>query len=742
MPFIFHRPKDTPQLLKTVNPVDISVTSITIAAFLFFATPAWSLSAGSANDVNSEKQDEPARVTIKAKIQATQTLIDRKVYNVASNLQAATGNAADILNTLPSVDVDADGNVSLRGTGKVMILIDGRPSAQLSGSKGGDGLLQFAANNIEKIEVMANAPAEYRAEGTGGVINIITKKGRSIGSSGSVSLNKGNVGRYVFGTNGAFNTEQLNLSGGFGIRRDVRERMVTTSLDAMDANAKQTMSQDQRHETAFRLIPSLNGALSYQLNESQSFGADINVRQRSGDRYFDQQSRRFLDESLISNTNTHSDGYEWSLSGEQRLRFKQNLASAEENIELSLHRSTDKERERYAYLRTTTVPTTGQSRDHLFSNHDLRTNEFSVDYRKVLANDRRIKLGYQFKYDHNEFENAGDNVDPLSGQSLANVDLTNQFRFQQTIQAFYGSYEQMLGKWASITGIRSEHTASKGNQLTTNILNQQSYMGFYPSQHFERALNSDSTLSVGYSRRLSRPDPEDLNPFINHQDVHNLRAGNPNLLPQDMQSFDVGYRVETKQQSYGLTGYLRQSRNNVTDVIVLVSPDVLLATKTNLPKSNAGGAEFNLSDTISSTIAYRLSGNLFYSQIDAIALGAQSVKSTSGLNLKASVDFRPTRFDNAQISISRTDKRLTPQGFIKPINLVNFGYKKQIDQDLSFVFTVSDIFNGQKFQRNLSTSDLTQTYQRYQFGRIIYIGLGYAFGTAKKSKNAGFDYDQ
>ncbi len=722
---------------------DISTTSVFIVTLFSGITSAWSQSAIKPNEVSTEKQSEPAQVTIKAKIQPAQTLIDRKVYNVANDLQATTGSAADILNTLPSVDVDADGNVSLRGNGKVMILIDGRPSAQLSGSKSGDGLLQFAANNIEKIEVMTNAPAEYGAEGTGGVINLITKKGRTIGSSGSVSLNEGNFGRYVIGANGAFNTEQLNLSGGFGLRHDVRERLVTSSLAATDATAEQTKSQDQRHEIAYRLIPSLNGTMRYQFNDQQSLSADVNFKQRSGDRYFDQQSQRFLsDDSLIGSTTTHSDGYEWSLSGEQRLRFKQNLGRAEESIEVSLHRSTDKERERYAYLRSTSVPASGQSRDHLFLNHDLRVNELSVDYRTVLANDQRLKLGYNFKYDRNEFENAGDTVDPLSGQVLPNADLTNQFRYQQAIQAFYGSYEQMLGKWASITGIRSEHTAIKGNQLTTNILNQQRYMGFYPSQHFEHPLDNDATLSVGLSRRLSRPDPEDLNPFIDHQDVHNLRAGNPNLLPQDVQSLDVTYRAESKQQSYGLTGYLRQSRDNVTDVTVLVSPDVLLATKTNLPKSNSGGMEFNLSDMVTSSIAYRLSGNLFYSQINAIALGASSVKSSAGLNLKASIDYRPTQFDNAQISVSRTDKRLTPQGFIKAINLVNFGYKRQLDQDLSLVFTVSDMFNGQRFQRYVNSPDLVQTYQRHQFGRIAYLGFSYAFGASRKNKNGGFEYDQ
>ena len=743
MPFTSSFNRQGQQWISPEFPFRLTTNNVALASILLMTTSAWSQSEIKTEVGTTAKQNEPMKVTIKAKIQPVQTSIDRKVYSVKDDLQAVTGSAADILNTLPSVDVDADGNVSLRGAGKVMILVDGRPSAQLSGSKGGDGLLQFAANNIDKIEVMTNAPAEYRAEGTGGVINIITKKGQAIGSSASVLLNQGNFGRYVLGTNGAYNTEQLNLTGGVGLRRDVRERLIVSDLETRDRNSEETISRNQRHETAFRLIPSLNGTMSYQLNEKQLLGADVNFRQRSGNRYFDQQSQRYLsDETLLSNMTTHSDGHEWSLSGEQRLRFKQNFARPEDNVEISLHRSTDKERERYAYLRTSEVPMNTQSRDHLFLNHDLRATEFNIDYRAVLENEQRIKFGYGFKSDHNEFQNAGDNIDPLTSQALPNLDLTNQFRFQQAIQAFYGSYEQLLGKWASITGIRSEHTATRGNQLTTNIQNQQRYMGFYPSQHFERALDHDAVLSLGYSRRLSRPDPEDLNPFIDHQDIHNLRAGNPNLLPQDLQSLDLGYRVETTKRSYGLNGYFRHSRNNITDVTVLLSPDVLLTTKTNLLKSNSGGAEFNVSDAITSGINYRLSGNLFYNQIDATSLGIPNTSSTTGLNLKASVDYRATKFDNAQISIIRTDKRLTPQGSIRPINLVNFGYKKQIDQDLSFVLTVSDIFNGQKFKRNLNSSDIVQTYQRHQFGRIVYLGMAYSFGTSKKSKNTGFEYDQ
>jgi outer membrane receptor protein involved in Fe transport len=716
-------------------PADPASTQPAAASTATTATPGLAPAPG---------QNTPQTISITGKIKPVQTAIDRKIYNVANDLQSLTGNAADVLNTIPSVEVDADGNVSLRGDDRVTILVDGKPSAQLSGARAGDGLLQFSASDIEKIEVMTNAPAEYGADGTAGVINLVTKKNRKQGASGTIMLNAGNQRRTVDAANGAYNTEKLSLSGGIGLREDDRQRITTTNVAVLDQGGAATeFNRDRLDEHARRLIPSLNGALDYRADDAQSIGFDFKLRQRSGHRYYDTQNQSTLQDGTPASTSYgHSDGHEWSMGGEQRLRFKQNLSSPEETLDISLHRTTDIERERYALLTTSTFPAAGFGGNQLFLNHAFMSNDFSVDYRTPLGADKILKLGYSVKHDNNGYDNAGSTIDPVSGQLVQDPNLNNQFRYLQTIQAVYGSYQQPIGKWQLLAGLRAEHTSAEGDQLTSNLVTRQNYAGLYPSLHLEQALDEQSTLSFGYSRRLSRPDPDDLNPYIDHHDSQNLQGGNPNLLPQESQSLEAGYRIEAEKQTYGVTGYLRHFKNSFTDVTALVSQNVLLTTKANLPSSKASGVEFNTDGPLAPALSYRLSGNLFYSQVDATALGAQDLASTTGLNLKASIDYRPTAIDTAQLSMTRADKRLTAQGYVAAINLVNLGYKRQLQPNLSMVVTVSDVFNGQRQQRFINTSALTETYERDQAGRIAYFGLVYTFGTQKKTKAAGFEYDQ
>jgi outer membrane receptor for ferrienterochelin and colicin len=283
---------------------------------------------------------------------------------------------------------------------------------------------------------------------------------------------------------------------------------------------------------------------------------------------------------------------------------------------------------------------------------------------------------------------------------------------------------------------------SAGEQLTTGRTDRRRFGGFYPSVHLERSLEGEAALSFGASRRLARPDQGDLNPFIDHQDIHNLRAGNPNLLPQETTIVEAAYRRAWDKRSVGVSVYLRRNRNATTDVVQRLADDVVLSTKTNLPASRASGMEWNADGPLTDTLSYRINGNLFHNDFDAGELGMGGKRATTGLNLKGSLDYRPGRDDTVQLSFNRTDKRLTPQGVIRPIHLVNLGYKHQIRSDLSLVATLSDAFNGQRYQRLLESPALRQTYQREQVGRIAYIGLAYQFGAPKKSKADGFEFEQ
>ena len=673
-----------------------------------------------------------------------QTLIDRKVYTVSSDLQATSGTAAEVLNLVPSVTVDADGNVSLRGEGNVTILVDGKPSAQFSGPTRGLSLQQLSASDIDRVEVLANPPAQFKAEGTGGVINIITKKTRKAGLSGAGQLSLGDKRRYVLGLDGSYRAGKLKLSGGIGLRQDAKQRLSSSTRTAVDpATGDTVLSRQDIDEHFRRLIPSVKAGLDYDLNDRQSVGASFTHRELTGVRFFTQHDVSGPAAGPPGSiSDRHSDGHEWSLDSGEGLRFEQKLWRPDETLNLAVQRSVTRERERYAYQNSFTLPAADPSFDDLHLSLDLVKTEVSADYDLPLTHEGDVKFGYDFEGDRNAFDNVGDTRAPATGLPTPNDAVTNHFRYRQAVNAAYGQYQTPLGPWMVQAGLRVEAPDVSTLQVTGDIPGGRHDLGAYPSLHLDRSLGDDAKLSASIGRRITRPDPEALNPFADHQDTHNLRAGNPNLLPQDTWSYELGYSGAAGALGYGATAYYRFDRNRVTDVIRPVSGDVVLATKANLPKSRSAGVEFNANGKLSHLLSYGLSGDLFYSQIDAGAVGAGGLKSTTGLNLKANLNYQPTPEDTAQISVTRTDKRLTPQGYVSALNLVNLGYRRQIRPDLSLVATVTDLFDGQRFRRIVSTPQLHDLYERHQLGRIAMVGIVYTFGGQKKARSGGFDYDQ
>jgi outer membrane receptor protein involved in Fe transport len=279
--------------------------------------------------------------------------------------------------------------------------------------------------------------------------------------------------------------------------------------------------------------------------------------------------------------------------------------------------------------------------------------------------------------------------------------------------------------------------------VTTGKRHHNAFSGLYPSLRVEHWLDAKSSLSLGYSKRVARPDPESLNPFIDYQDTHNLRAGNPNLLPQETDALELRWRREAGSWNLELTGYSRKHHNSVTDIVQVLSADVSLATKANLPSNRTRGLEFTLDGSLTPQWSGRLSGNAYSSEIDATALGTPGLRSTSGLNLKATLDYKPGVADMAQVNLSRNDRRLTPQGSLAASTVVNLGLRHQADAQTAWVLTVSDLFNGQRQLRTLSAPNLAQTVLRTQPGRVLFLGVNLALGGgAKKGKTGGFEYDQ
>jgi outer membrane receptor protein involved in Fe transport len=436
-----------------------------------------------------------------------------------------------------------------------------------------------------------------------------------------------------------------------------------------------------------------------------------------------------------------SDGHERHVEDGEEAHFTQKLWRPEETLSLAVQRSATHEHETYAYENTFALPVSPPTFDGLQLNLALVKTEFSADYVLPLAGEGAVKVGYALESDSDDFDNRGENLDPATGQAIVDPNITNHFHYRQTVNALYGEYDKTLGPWFFQGGLRAEATRASWLQITGNIPGGRSEFGLYPSLQAERVLGADDKLTASVSRRVTRPDPEALNPFTDHQDIYNLRAGNPNLLPQDTWSSQLAWAHSAGTHAWGVTGYYRIDRNSVTDLARPLGGGVVLLTKTNLPKSQSAGVEFSASGRLVRRLSFSLSGEAFYTQIDATALGAPGLASTLGVNLKGSLEYRPTARDTAQVSVSRTDRRLTAQGFVDPINLVNLGFKHQLSRQLALVFTVSDVLNGQKFRRFVNTPTLQDAYQRYQVGGVGYVGLVYTFGGPGQGKAPDFDYE-
>lgn len=719
-------------------------TQTCLLAGLLAVAPGPILSAQAAEPAPTGPATTVESIVVTGRKLNVETLIDRKVYSVETDVQSTFGTVSDILSVIPSVDVDADGGVSLRGDGNVLILVDGRPSTQFSGPSAGDNLQSIPATDIERIEVLTNPPAQYKAEGVAGVINIIMRKKRPEGLAGTVQGSLGTAGRSVIGANASYSFGPLVASVTGTYRQDYRRRLVQSDLVAPDPTSGQLVDSRSATDGVIRRdVPPVGFTVQYAINDRQTVSLEANRNSRSGLRTYTETNSSILTSGAVTGSSQRlTDGHDREIDVDERVRFSQKLARPNELLELSAHHSASHITEFYAYTNDFFLPPAATSYDNLGFHEVIGTSDFNADYTMPFSKFTTLRLGYAFERDDYEYGAQGNNVDPVTGVQVPNPGLTDLFKFRQQINAAYFSYQTSVGAWNWLAGVRGELTSTEGRQLTYNVTTDHRYARLYPSLHVDRSISDAATLSFGAGRRVTRPDTDNYNPYIDHEYTPNLTTGNPDLKPQFTQSYEVGYGYEGRGLAYAATAYYRRNRDSITDVTENLGNGISLTTKTNLPRNDAEGLELTSSGHLVPKLAYSLSANLFRSQIDATALGFSGLQTTSGVNAKVKLDYRPTAADSAQLTVTRTDKRLTPQGYVNAINIVNLGYRRQLGSDLTGVVTVSDLFNGQRYQRFAVTPTFDQAYSRFVHGRIVYVGVVYAFGASKRPKPTSFEYDQ
>jgi len=671
-----------------------------------------------------------------------QSFIDRKVYTLTDNLQANFGTLSNVLTDIPSVNVDPDGIVSLRGDSHVLILIDGKPSPLFSGSNAGDNLQSFPAANIERIEVITTPPPQYRAAGAAGVINIITRKRHVEGMAGTVRASQGNDGRSVVGSDSSYRSGKLSTSVAANFRHDERQKLLESDMRSPLTPAESTLdSRNKLLEHRWRDVPSASADAEYALDEMDSMSGSFSWQRTGGPRNYTQTTTTTNASGTVNGVSERlSRGHAPDTDYDERLGYVRKLARKGEEFDISLHRATSHQVTRYDNTNDSLLPAAPPYDSYLLLNEQDRTTEAGLDYVLPLSSARELKLGYLFSQDDYGFGNTAGDEDPVTGAETIDPAATDDFRYRQRIHAGYASYKASVGKWSFQGGLRLEGTTTDAWVPTDDTVSRDHYLGLFPSLHVERSLSDAGTLSFGASRRVTRPGPQQLDPNINQEYTLIMRAGNLHLLPEYTQSYELGYGLEGHELSYQVTGYYRRNHDSATGIVEYQGDGVSLSTQENLPRDDFTGLELTGDGHLGSQLSYSVSGNLFQGQVDASALGLRGLQSTRGVDAKLKLDYRPMARDRVQMSISHTDRRLTAQGHVNAMNVVNVGYRHQLRANLSALATVSDLFNGQRTQTTVTTPSSAGYLVRAIRGPIIYVGLIYSLGS-RATQEPGFQYE-
>lgn len=702
------------------------------------AIPASGLSAQTAVPPAPATPD----IVVSADRAPARSMIDRKAYAVTRDLQAATGSAADVLRNLPSVDVDAQGNVSLRGDANVQILIDGKPSTLLAPATRGDALQSMPASEIDSVEVITNPSARYKPEGSAGIINIVTKKSRSPGKSGTAQASTGTDGRYNLGGTVTYHAGRLTLNGSATLRRDVPKRPFSDRRTQIDAvTGARTDSRQDIYFTSERTSKIATVGADYDLTKADQLSGSFTYNDRSGSPRQDEHNLLFDTAGAVAGDfDRNGRGSEHEVNTQGSATYKHGFPGKGHAFTLDLRRGEEAEKQSRTFTTTHRVPGLSTTIEREHPHDDMTERELTAEYARPLPKGAKLLLGYDLQRNDDAFDTRGETIDPTSGTATSIAALTSRFVYGQTVHALYGTYERTAGKLTAIAGFRVEATATTANQTNLGQIDRTSYFRAYPTLHLDFAVSDTETARLSYSHRIVRPRPEDLDPFPVFQDPLNLRAGNPHLKPQETDAVEAEFQYAAHGTSIEATPYLRRTTNLFTDIVRVVGPNTLLTTQDNLGKSTSAGVDFAANGKLGSALSYGLSGSLFYNAIDAGNLGFAGTRSIISGTAKGSLDYKLTPDDLVQLTATYAGRRLLPQGYRLSGASANLGFRHQLRPTLAVVATLADVFDSLKDRAVLDTPTLHEATTRRRSARTATVALSWSFGGTTKKPNPKFDY--
>ena len=681
-------------------------------------------------------------VVVRAEKTTVEIKLDKKVYNVGSDLMVKGGTVSDVLDNIPSVSVDAEGTVSLRGNENVRILIDGRPSNAINIT---EALRLIPADAIEKVEVVTNPSARYDAEGGGGLLNIILKKGKNQGFNGTIIANTGYPDNHRLSGTLNYKTEKLNLftTQGYSNRNNPGNAFTNSKYLNSDGSPKSYVYENREND---RFNNAYNGTagIEWFIDKSTSWSNSINYRKSNGDNtdnvfqdYYDANFVYDYTRNRINKEKSDSENLEFASNFIKNFKKEGHKLS----FDISISSNDDKNT---AFITDTNTSNSNLGLDNTINNQDQKRNLFVVDYVLPLGKGQQFEAGYR-----GDFTNLTTDYRVETG-GVVNPNFTNTLEYKEKINAIYTQYGIKVNKLSMLFGLRFEDSNIDINQLVTSDFNTKKYNNFFASAFFTYELSDLSSTSISYSRRIQRPRGRMLNPFSNLSSNINIFVGNPDLDPSFTDAIDWGYIKRWEKITLNTSLYV----NKTTDVFQFARREsgdfvngvpLIISSPINIGEEYRTGFEFTLNyspykwwklNSNFNFFAVQTRGDFTYTDFNGNKVvqnfdndaTSWSTRLTSKITLPAKIDW--------QTNMSYNGPQANAQGKRLGVFGMNLAFSKDVLKDKGTVaFNISDVFNSRKMISETYLPGIVSSYSEMQWReRQFTLSFTYRFNKPKNER--------
>ena len=674
---------------------------------------------------------------------------EKRVFNVEQNSLSTGGSAIDALRQVPGVEVDPDDNISLRGNTKVNLMIDGKPSS----IAGGDikSLLQSVpASNIADIEVMTNPGAKYDPEGMAGIINIVLKENRFAGLNGNVNSGGDTQGGTNFSGQVNFRNTKFNSFINLGLNDRVWNSDGTSyrKMEFQEFENILNQSYDSKSNGP-NLFVKTGG--EYFIDPTQSLGLSFTVsdgkKYRDNDNYTYDKGPGESRYIRVSDSDGDRGGYDFNLNYDKKFKDPKHKLTSYLRLSDGVNQGADE----YKNTEWETFEDFFEDADEARNGQDGSNTgfDFQVDYVRPFESGSKLELGFSSKNNDRNDKQTAEVFDYSLNQFVNDNEFSNDFNFNETVNAAYLQYGGSYWFIGYNAGLRYEMVNMASDLKSNPEVFKKDYNSFYPSLSFTLGVPQFIQLQASYSRRVRRPKGRQLNPFISRQDERNYRSGNPFLDPEYTDSYEINFSRFSRGLSLSFGTYYRNTTDEITRHKEVNQDGTSLATYENIGSKQTKGFEYNIVGSLGKKMRLIFGGNTYWDDVNTDLYGDVYDKTSRTNNFRVTSTYNVLPQTELSFFMFHQPKKSIPIGTFNAMTWSSVSVKQKLmDERLNLTLNVSDPFAMSGFGFSLQNDSWVQESIRNFSSRTVRLTLEYRFGKmedksrfSRQRRQGGMDRD-